>query len=135
MPAYGERLSPGLQPTNEEPFADFYRDCGIYLRTVAGEDVDAGLKHFRDKAAAADEPFPAEVYVNLLVKVGREAAALAAAREFLAGSDERGLSCPGVMELSRRRGDFAAFAEAAKVRGDAVHYLAGRLSALSEPGA
>jgi hypothetical protein len=133
--AYGERLSPGLRPSNEEPFADFYRDCGVYLRTVAGQDVDAGLKHFSDKAAAADESFPAEVYVNLLVKVGREAAALAAAREFLSGADERGLSCPGVQELSRRRGDFTTFAEAAKARGDAVHYLAGRLSAKSEPEA
>lgn len=126
--AYGERLSPGMQPTNDEPFADFYRDCGIYLRTVAGQDVEAGLQHYRAKAAAADESFPAEVYVNLLLKIGREAEALAAAREFLSGADERGLSCPGVLELSRRRGDFAGFAQEAKGRGDAVHYLAGRLA-------
>ncbi|MFO0808042.1 MAG: hypothetical protein U0746_05425 [Gemmataceae bacterium] len=130
--AYGERLAPGMQPTNDEPFAQFYRDCGIYLRTVAGEEVDAGLGHFRAKALQADESFPAEVYVNLLLKVGREAEALAAAREFLAEHDERGLSCPGVLELSRRHGDFAGFAAAAKQRGDAVHYLAGLLSRSSE---
>ena len=126
--AYGDRLAPGMRPSNEEPFADFYRDCGVYLRTVAGEEVDAGLAHFRAKAAAADESFPAEVFINLLLKIGREADALVAARELLAGHDERGLSCPGVLELSRRQGDFAGFADAAKGRGDAVHYLAGLLS-------
>jgi hypothetical protein len=56
------------------------------------------------------------------------AAATAAARELLAKADERSLSCPGPLELTRRQGDYAAFAEVARARGDAVHFLAGLLA-------
>jgi hypothetical protein len=40
-------------------------------------------------------------------------------------ADERSLGCPGPLELTRREGDYAAFAEVARSRGDAVHFLAG----------
>ena len=94
--------------------------------------MELGLAHFHDKADVMDpEPrgsLPAEVYVNLLVLCGREADALAAARAYLSEKDERQLSCPGPLELSRRCGDFATFVEVARTREDAVHFLAGLLS-------
>jgi hypothetical protein len=94
--------------------------------------VDAGLARFRTKAESArldeDGTRPAEVYINLLLHAGRLAEATEAARQLLAKADERSLACPGPLELTRRRGDFAAFAEVARGRGDAVHFLAGLLS-------
>ena len=131
VPGYGARLSPKLRFAGDPPFEDTYRDYGAYLRVLAGDDVEAGLAHFRAKAAAADPErgtLPAEVYVNLLLHSGREAEAAEAARRWLAKADERQLSCPGPLELSRRQGDYAAFAEVARARGDAVQYLAGLLA-------
>ncbi len=126
----GARLSPKLKYAGDPPFEDLYRDHGVFLRVLAGEDVEAGLAHFRAKAAtmvAERGTLPAEVLVNLLVLTGRQREALEAARQYLADVDERQLSCPGPLELSRRLGDFATFAEVARARGDAVHFLAGLL--------
>ena len=66
---------------------------------------------------------------NLLLKADRPAGALAAAKRFLLAEDDRNLICPGVNELARRVGDFAALSEAAKARNDAVGYLASLIAA------
>jgi hypothetical protein len=129
--AYGERLSPKLRYPGEPPFDDLYCDAGTYLGVLAGEDVEAGLAHFRAKVEAMDPDrgsLPAEVYVNLLLHAGRCNEALAVAREHLTDADERQLTCPGPLELSRRAEDYRAFAEVARARGDAVHFLAGLLA-------
>ncbi|HEY1381669.1 MAG TPA: hypothetical protein VGF55_33030 [Gemmataceae bacterium] len=129
---YGARLAPNMKFPGDPPFEDLYADHAAYLRVLVGEDVQAGLERFRAKAEAADPeevgPRPAEVYVNLLLHAGRQAEAAAAARKLLANVDERGLGCPGPLELARRQGDYAAFAEVARGRGDAVHFLAGLLA-------
>jgi hypothetical protein len=129
---YGTRLSETMKFPGEPPFEDLYADLAAYLRVLAGEAVEAGLAHFRSKAEAADVEQvgtrPAEVYVNLLLHAGRPAEATAAARKLLAKADERTLTCPGPLELTRRQGDYAAFAEVAQRRGDAVHFLAGLLA-------
>ena len=129
--AYGAKLSKKMQSPGEPPFEELYRDAGIYLKVLAGVDVDAGLGHFRAKVKTMDldrGTLPAEVYVNLLLHVGRTADAIKVARTYLTDADERQLSSPGPLELCRRTGDFAAFADVARVRGDAVHFLAGLLA-------
>jgi hypothetical protein len=130
---YGARLSPKMRYAGDPPFEDLYADLGIYLRVLAGENVESGLDHFRAKAESINSDDggtrPAEVYVNLLLHVGRTAEAANAARKLLAMADERSLGCPGPLELTRRQGDYAAFAEVARARGDAVHFLAGLLAA------
>lgn len=129
---YGARLSDKMKFPGEPPFDNLYADYGAFLRVIAGRDVDAGLARFKAKAESAnveeDGTRPAEVYVNLLLHAGRLAEAADAARQLLAKADERSLGCPGPLELTRRTGDFAAFAEVARSRGDAVHFLAGLLS-------
>jgi hypothetical protein len=129
---YGERLSPRFQYASEAPFDNQYRDYGIYLAILAGENVEEGLAHFRAKAENADPEndgtFPAEVLVNLLLRLERPAEALAVARRHLAGVTGRPLSCPGVAELCQQAGDYAALAEVAREQGDPVHYLAGLLA-------
>ena len=116
----------------EPPFEDLYADHGVYLRIMAGENVEKGLGHFREKAERTDPVLEntraAEVYVNLLMQLDRPAEAAAVARRLLIQADERSLGCPGPLELCRRQGDFAAFAEIARQRGDAVHFLAGLLA-------
>jgi hypothetical protein len=130
---YGERLSPQFQYEGAPPFERTYHDIGVFIDVLRGVDVEKGLDHFRAKLAQCEgedaTTFPAEVFVNLLLRVGREAEALAVARKYLATADERQLSCPGVFELSRRVKDYPALSEAARERNDPVNFLAGLIAA------
>jgi hypothetical protein len=128
--AYGEKLSDSFKFAADPPFEKTYADYKVLLDVLDGVDVEAGLKHFRDKiepAAAEGSTFPAEVNVNLLLKTDRKAEALAVAKKYLAG-ESRQLSCPGVYELCQQAGDFTGLAEAAKTRGDGVNFLAGLIA-------
>jgi hypothetical protein len=128
---YGVKLPENLRGKGDPPFEDVYRDFGLYLQAVAGDDVETALAHFRKKAQRVDPEgttAPAEVLVNLLLKCGRPDEALAAAKRHLIRADDRQLRCPGPLELSRRLGRFDEFAEVARLRGDAVQFLAGLLA-------
>ena len=129
---YGRGLSRGLQGHNEAPFEEGYDDYLAFLNIVAGVDVEKNLERFGAKAereAAEGSTYSAQVYVNLLMRANKPAAALAAAKEFLLAEDERNLICPSVSELAKKSGDFDTLAEAAKARNDPVAFLAGLLAA------
>jgi hypothetical protein len=131
--AYGELIPKQFHYNSDPPFDDLYRDYGVYLAIVAGDRIEEGLAHFRAKADSADPEtigtYPAQVLVNLLLRLGRPKEALEVAQKHLITADPRHLSCPGVLELCQRAGDYRAFAEAARQQGDAVHYLAGLIEA------
>jgi hypothetical protein len=130
--AYGQRLSPRFNYAADPPFDDQYRDYGIYLATLAGDQVEEGIAHFRAKADSADPEtvgsYPAEVLVNLLLKLKRPKEALAVARRHLAFADGRPLSCPGITELCQQTGEYGLLAEVAREQDDPVHFLAGLLA-------
>ncbi len=130
--AYGKKLSPRFQYPGEPPFENQYHDYAVYLDVLAGDNVEAGLAHFRAKLESANPEevgtAPAEVLVNLLLKVNRPAEALDVARKHLAGADARMLACPGISELCQRAGNYDMLAEVAREQGDAVHFLAGLLA-------
>ena len=125
---YGRRLAPNLRGQGgDPPFDESYDDYAVFFAILAGDNVDGNLDHFRAKAAvgqAEGMTYPACVLVNLLIRIGRDADALAAAKEFLTGTNPAELSCPGVVELARKVNDYEAAAEAAKASGDAVTFLA-----------
>jgi hypothetical protein len=132
--AYGQHLSPRFQYPTDPPFEDQYRDYGIYLGVLAGHDVEAGLAHFRAKAAQADPEtvgtFPAEVLVNLLLRVGRGREAIAVARQYLTGAEQqRPLTCPSLLELCERVKDYEGVVGTARAQNSPVHFLAGLLAA------
>lgn len=129
--AYGQKLSPGLQGSNESPFEENYTDYLAFLNVIAGIDVERGLERFRGKAEREAEEgatYPAQVYVNLLLRANRPTEALLAAKQFLLSQDERNMICPGVSELARRSGDYQSMAEAARARNDPVGFLAGLIA-------
>lgn len=131
---YGTLLSTNYTGDNDPPFEKTYADYLPYLNAVAGVDVEANVAHFKAKlpaAAVEGYRFPAEVVVNLLVKLDRLPEALAVAREFLADAAEGGMSCPGVMELARRTADYDALAAQAMAKDDPVSYLAALIAAKS----
>ena len=95
--------------------------------------MEGGAGVFRAQAEKAEADgegtFPAEVLVNLLLRLERPKEALAVARKHLVKADGRRLTCPGVAELAQQVGDYRTLAEAAREQGDAVHFLAGLLGA------
>jgi hypothetical protein len=130
--AYGQRIAPRLRYPGDPPFEDQYRDYGVYLATLAGDHTEEGLAHFRAKAEEADPEtvgsYPAEVLVNLLLRLDRPAEALAVARRHLAGVNNRRLTCPSISELCQKANDYGTLAEVAREQNDPVHFVAGLIA-------
>lgn len=129
---YGKKLSPRYQYPGDPPFEDHYVDYSAYLEILAGVNVEENLAHFRKKLDVDPDDFtsaPAEVLVNLYLKLNRPTDALEIARKYLASEDARQLSCPGVNELCERAKDYRTLSEVARERGDSVHFLAGLIAA------
>lgn len=130
---YGSRLSGRFLGQDDFPFDEGFKDYKVYLDILAGHEEEKGVAHFRDKLEKADPDdigtYPAEVLVNLLLKLGRGQEALAVSRKYLGSVEGRPMSCPNLNELCQRLGDYKALAEAAKQQGDPVHYLAGLIAA------
>jgi hypothetical protein len=124
--AYGERLSTHFQHEADPPFEKTYSDYRVLMEIFDGHEVEAGLKHFRDKidpAYAEGMTFPAEVYVNILVRLNRPREALAVAKKYLADVNRQTI-CPSVYELCQKQQDYQSWSEAAKTRADGVNFLA-----------
>jgi hypothetical protein len=131
--AYGKRLSPTLQYPGHAPFDRTYEDVDLYLSALLGEEVEAGIEHFRAKITSdpdGPDALCAAVLVKLLLRLDRQPQALEVAQEFLAQEDERQLPCPGPFELAVKLGDYEAFAATARKRHDPVHFLAGLVAAI-----
>lgn len=136
--AYGAKLSGRFMGRSEDPpFDDGYRDYDVYLGILNGEAVEEGLAHFRAKADNADPEeigtYPAEVLVNMLLKLDRGPEAIEVARKHLAGAEQQGrqLTCPNLNELCQRYKAYGTLAEVARELNDPVYYLAGLLAAKS----
>lgn len=131
LAAYGAALSPMLSGSNDPPFENVHKDYLPYLNAIAGVDLDASLAHFEAKieqAVADGYQFPVEVLVNLYLKLNRPTDALNLARKHLADEDDTRLTCPGVLELARRVGDYDTYRETAAAKNDPVQWLAALIS-------
>jgi len=126
--AYGKKLSPKFLYPSDPPFDKQYHDYDVYLGILTGADVEGGVAYFRKKAEEADPhevgTFPAQVLVNLLLRLKRPQEALAAARQFLAHVSNERLSCPNLVELCQQTGDYSVLAAVAREQGNPVNYLA-----------
>jgi hypothetical protein len=134
---YGKRLSPRFLGVAEPPFENQYQDYAVYLAAVAGDAVEDGIAHFWAKVNKADPENegtrPAEVLVNLLLRLGRPEDALAVARQHLASVNSRPLGCPSIVELCQRTKNYKALADIARGQGDLVHFVAGLVAERKEP--
>ncbi|MGL4549921.1 MAG: hypothetical protein ACRC33_01935 [Gemmataceae bacterium] len=129
---YGAKLSGRFLGQDDPPFEKGYADYKAYLDILAGVEVDQGLAYFRGKLDATDPEdmgtYPAEVLVNLLLKLGRGGEAIEVSRKYLGAVEGRPLSCPNLNELCQRLGDYRQMAQTAKEQGDPVHFLAGLIA-------
>jgi hypothetical protein len=132
MCGYGKKLSPRFRFQADPPFEDQYVDYDHYLSVLTKEDVEGGLAHFRAKAEAANPQdtgtFPIEVFVNLLLRIGRTAEALEVSRKLLAPLGDVRLSCPSFVELCQKTGNYRALAEVAREQGNAINFVAGLIA-------
>ncbi len=128
MADYACLLSPMFQYSDDPPFDRAYEDRGIYLRALAGEDVDRAIAHFAAKADGCDpdrDGFrPAEVLVELLTRLGRHDEAIRSFRRYLADAPPDQLSCPTLPQLCELAGDFEQLKEVAQEQSDPLGYLA-----------
>jgi hypothetical protein len=131
--AYGKKLSPRFRYQSEPPFEDQYADYDKYLAILTGEDVEGGLAHFRAKVDANPPAtmgtFPTEIYVNLLLRLGRTEEALGAVHTHLAPLGDVRLSCPNLVELCQQTKRYDVLKDAAKTQGNPVNFLAGLIAA------
>lgn len=130
---YGKRLSEMFQYAGEPPFENLYEDYGVYLRCLVGEDVDKGVRYFREKVASyhPDEigSAPGQVVVKLLVRLGRFAEAIEAFDQFLTDADPTYLSCPNRIQLCQMGKRFDELQKSAEAKGDLLTFAAARLQA------
>ncbi|HEX4149100.1 MAG TPA: hypothetical protein VHY20_08935 [Pirellulales bacterium] len=126
---YGRRLSPAYQFPGEEPFVEMYVASAMFFSALLGTEVDAALSYFRRRAlecpVAEAGPLAAEVYISLLARLGRPAAAMDAYAELLPqGTRTTGFG-PSLVDLASQGGDFQRLADICRQRGDLVGFVAG----------
>jgi hypothetical protein len=125
---YGQRLSSMFQLRGQPPFENPFVDYGEYILAVLGVDVEDRLLHFRKKAGECDPDemgtAPAELLVNLAVRLGRFDEALQASTDYLTGDEQFELSCPSMLKLCSLAKDYRRLRELAMDRGDLLSYVA-----------
>jgi hypothetical protein len=128
MAEYGRCLAPMFHFRGDPPFEDTYADHAVYLRALLGEDVDGAIGHFQkkviDSVAISGDTTPAEVLIELLVRLGRYAEAIQASLEFFQNSSATPLSCPSAIQLCQMAGDYRRLRELALERGDLLAFTA-----------
>lgn len=136
---YGKRLGEMYQFPGNPPFENVFEDYGIYIRTVLGRNVEEGLDHFRRKLETCDPNVagttPAQVLVNLLVRVGRPGEAADVAVEHLSKADPQFLTCPNALQLCQMAGDYGRLSEVSRQRRDLLSFAAAEMQARTANGA
>ncbi|MGN6543726.1 MAG: hypothetical protein ACTHK7_01660 [Aureliella sp.] len=125
---YGRRLHPQFQYPGEEPFLDLYPSSIAFFRALLGEQVDAGIRYFTQKADSVDRSqygnIASEVLIDLLSRVGRHEAALQEfAKRMPPDARLMGIA-PSMLELSQRLGSFDKMRALCAQRGDLLGYTA-----------
>lgn len=137
---YGKRLSQMFQNRGQPPFEEPYVDYGHYVRALLGEGTDDGVAHFRKKVEESDPeevgPAPAQVLVNLLVRLGRYEEALEVSLKRLSEYDPAEVACPSALQLCHLAKNYDRLKELARSRGDLLSYVAASVPPVhdSNPG-
>ena len=135
---YASRLGEMFQYSDDPPFERAYDDRRIYLEALVGTDVDRAVRHFDEKAAASDPDRdgyrPAEVLVELLIRVERHDDAINAFRRYLMDAAPDELSCPSLLQLCQMARDFEQLREVAKQQSDPLSYLAALIQGVRGKG-
>ena len=133
LAAYGTRLDATLQYPGQGPFVDHYRSHQIYLDGLLAGEAEAAvaIDYFRKQADETDiyheGSFAVEIYIELLVRLGRIDDAMQVLTDRLPpGTRTLGIA-PSLLELCRLKGDFATHQEICRSGDDWVGFAVGLL--------
>jgi hypothetical protein len=134
---YGKRLSANFQFPGRPPFENSFVDYDHFVQALLGVDVDEHIAHFRKKVVETETAgnWPAQILVNLLVRVDRYREALEVSLEYLPGAHASEIACPTAQQLCELAGDLDRLAELARERGDVLTYVAAHLEAAAPAAA
>jgi hypothetical protein len=126
---YGQCLDPMFHFRGDPPFENTYLDHAMYLRALLGQDVEAAIAHFRQKAgppaAIPGDTASAEVLIDLLVQLKRYAEAIEASVVYLPDANSTPVSCPSALQLCQMAGDYATLRSLARQSEDLLGFVAG----------
>ncbi|MCA9132224.1 MAG: hypothetical protein KDA45_03685, partial [Planctomycetales bacterium] len=136
LTSYGRQLHPQYQYPGEEPFLDLYPASAAFFRALLGQQVDAGIRYFTQKADAVDQQqygtVAVEVLIDLISRCGRNEEALAVyAKRLPPGTRTMGIA-PTLLQLSQRLGAFQPMLDICQQREDLLGYAAALLQSPSE---
>ena len=134
---YGKRLSANFQFPGRPPFENPFVDYDHFVQALQGIDVDEHIAHFRKKLVETETAgnWPAQILINLLVRVDRYRDALDVSLKYLPGAHASEIACPTAQQLCELAGDFDRLAELARERGDVLTYVAAHLEAAAPTAA
>jgi hypothetical protein len=130
---YGRRLHQQFQYQGDEPFAQIYPAHALFFQALLRENIDTALQYFRTKAEMIDPQYHGmasiETYVDLLARLGRHHEALEEAIRLAPSSGQPAGIAPSLLELAEKAGDYAAFLDYCRKRGDLLGFAAGLVQA------
>ncbi len=137
LTAYGCRLSPQFQYKGEQPFEDIYTSHALYLGALLGQNVEAAIDFFREKAENLDVNrhggLPVEAFVQLLDRIGRYDDAVDALLVFVQKQPEATQQViPLLLDLSERCGNFEKLMHYCREREDLLGFATAMLCAASK---
>jgi hypothetical protein len=132
---YGRQLHTQYHYASEEPFQDLYLMSSYFFSVLLGENVEACLKPFLQKAESLDinehGSIGIETYVDLLSRIGRHEEAL----QFLLKRMPRGMRpfgvAPSLLELSSLSRNFQPMLQQSQQRDDLLGFAAALLQSKS----
>jgi hypothetical protein len=135
---YGRRLGAQFQYRHDEPFADFYPAHALYFRALLGEATDEAIAYFRDKAETLEPKqhgaLPAEVYIDLLARLGRSQDAVEATITLLPHDLPTHGFAPPLFDLCRQSKRYDRLMEFCRQRDDLLGFACALLqSRLEKP--
>ncbi len=130
---YGRRLSEQFQYAGDEPFADIYLSHALFFQALLGENLEEALGHFLDRAenVSRDEfgTAAAEVYVDLLARVGQHEEAIEASRQLLPPGTHTMGHAPSLLELSEMAEDYETLLSLSREAEDLLGFATGLVRA------
>ncbi len=132
---YGRQLSQNYQYPSEEPFGDLYLMTSYFVAALLGENVEAGLHQFLQKAESLSieehGTIPIETYVDLLSRIGRPKEAMAFLMKAHAARPTPIRNCSFAYRACLPSSRFRSNDGAVKGKNDVVGYAAALLQSKS----
>jgi hypothetical protein len=130
---YGRRLGSQFQYQSDEPFCDFYPSHALYLQALLGENDEAALAYFRERAEMLDisshGTVALEIYVHLLARLKRYREAIDAAIDLTPPDQRNAQYVPLLLELSQMAGNYDRLMTFCRERDDLLGYATGLVQA------